>query len=322
MMIDAGHQWATAFAQATVSNVAVGFDILGFALSHPGDEVTVRRSDEPGVRLVSVEGDAAVPRQVEANTATAGLIALAEDRDLPFGLEVSLKKGVALKAGLGGSAASAVAAVVAASAVLDRPLSLPERFHYALLGEQVSCGKRRADNLGPAMLGGMVLVRSVDPLDVVRVPVPHQLQALVVWPQLSIAVREARKMLEPTVDREAYVIQAANLAGFVAGCFEHDLELMGRSLEDVIIEPQRAPLVPGFEAVKAAAHSAGALGCSLAGAGPSVFALFDDHVDGEHLAQVMIAAFEEAGTTAQAYFSPIEGAGAHVVARGPQVGVC
>ena len=319
MMIDAGHQWATATAPATVSNVAVGFDILGFSLGQPVDRVTVRRSADKGVRLVDTSGEADLPGGVEENTATAGLVEMVADLKLDFGLEVSVEKGVPMRSGLGGSAASAVAGVVAASAVLDRPLSLPQRFHYALLGEQRVCGRRRADNIAPAMLGGLTLIRSIDPLDVVRLPVPHQLEAVVVEPEVQVEVRKARALLSDTVDREDFVVQTANLAGFVAGCFEHDRELIGRSLKDLIFEPQRAHLIPGFAQVKEAALAQGALGSSIAGAGPSVFALHDSHVDGQELCQTMIEAFREAGVEARGYTSPINSTGAYIVERGPRV---
>ncbi len=314
-MIDKQLESATATAPATVSNVAVGFDILGFPLTGLGDEVTVRRSDTPGVQIVSIEGQVEVPQDAAENTATAGLLALVEERQLSFGLEVEIKKGVPIHSGLGGSAASAVAGVMAASAVLDEPLGLPERFHYALLGEKRACGKRRGDNIAPAMLGGLILVRSMDPFDVVRIPVPHDMGTVVVHPQLKVDVREARQMLSTEIDFDDFVAQSANLAGFVAGCFRDDRPLIGRSLQDLIVEPQRAGLIPGFQAVKKSAIDGGALGCSISGAGPALFALHDFDIDPEPICEAMIAAFDEVGVEAQGLISPINGIGGHVVAR-------
>lgn len=316
-MIDAGLKWATATAPATVSNVAVGFDILGFSLEAPHDRVTVRRSALRGVRIVDADGDSKLPDDPEQNTATAGLVALVEERQPAFGFDVEIDKGVPLHSGMGGSAASAVASIVAASSVLDRPLNLPERFHYAFLGEQRVCGQRRGDNIAPSMLGGLILVRSMEPFEVVRLPVPHDMGAVVVHPHIKVKVREARQLLRREIELDDHVAQTANLAGFVAGCFGDDRALIGRSLQDLIVEPQRAHLIPGFSEVKKAALAAGALGCSIAGAGPSVFALHDFDVDGAEVAKAMVDAFAAVDVEAEKYLSPINGLGAHIVDRGP-----
>ncbi len=315
-MIDKRLESATATAPATVSNVAVGFDILGFSLSGLGDRVTVRRSRREGVEITGLEGDVEVPTKPQENSATAGLVTLVEERDLSFGLEVEIEKGVPLHSGLGGSAASAVAAVVAASAVLDTPLTLPERFHYALLGEMRACGNRRGDNIAPALLGGLILVRSMEPFDVVRIPVPHDMGAVVVYPQLTVDVRQARALLSDEIDLQDFVVQSANLAGFVGGCFRDDRSLIGRSLQDLVVEPQRSHLIPGFGKVKQAALDAGALGCSISGAGPAMFALHDFDREAEQIRDAMIAAFKEVDTEATGYISSINGMGAHVTERG------
>ena len=316
-MIDANLEEATASAPATVSNVAVGFDILGFSLSGIGDRVTVRRRDKPGVEITQITGRWQVPDQPEHNSATAGLVQLVEDRQLEFGLAVKIEKGVPVSSGLGGSASSAVAGVVAASAVLDQPLSLPERFHYALLGEYEACGKRRGDNIAPALLGGLVLIRSMDPLDTMRIPVPHDMGVVVVYPHLTLEVREARRLLDESVNMEDFVAQSANLAGFIGGCFRDDRAMISRSLKDLIIEPQRSHLIPGFDEVKEAARQAGALNCSISGAGPAVFALHDLHTDAEALCEAMTTAFEDAGVDdVTGLVSPLNGLGAYVVQRG------
>ncbi|RAL21278.1 homoserine kinase [Lujinxingia litoralis] len=321
-MIDLPLQHATAVAPATVANVAVGFDILGFSLSDLdgrglADRVRVERVKEPGVRLITVEGDPSLPDDPERNCATAGLVAMARDRELDFGLHVSVFKGVPQARGLGGAAASAVAAVVAASAVLDTPLSLPERFKYALLGEAVATGEPRGDNVAPAMLGGLILVRSMDPFDVVRIPVPHDFGAVLVVPEHSVDVRLARANLGKDVPLDAHVAQSANLAGFITGCFRDDRDLIARSLRDLVIEPWRAPSVEGFEAVQQAAFDAGALGCSISGAGPACFALHDFRTRGKTIEDAMLQAFEAAGVPALAFRSPVNGLGAHLIERGP-----
>lgn len=315
-MIDKNLDAATATAPATVSNLAVGFDILGLSLTGMGDRITVRRVDTPGVHIGELTGESDVPGDPAQNTATAGLLALWEDRSFDFGLELDIEKGVPLHSGLGGSAASAVAAVVAASAVLPTPLTLPERFHYALLGEQRACGQRRGDNIAPAMMGGLILVRSMDPVDVLRIPVPHDMGVVVVHPRVEVEVRRARQLLSDEIDMTDFVAQSANLAGFVGGCFRDDRALIGRSLQDLIVEPQRAHLIPGFSEVKEAAINRGALGCSISGAGPAMFALHDFHTEGSAICQAMIEAFEAAGVEADGLISPLNGMGAHIVDRG------
>ena len=314
-MIDTQLREATATAPATVSNVAVGFDVLGFSLEGLSDRVTVRRREEPGVDIVHIDGDVDVPAEPHNNSATAGLVELLEDRDLSYGLDVEIAKGVPLHSGLGGSAASAVAGVVAASAVMERPLTLPERFQYALRGEQQACGKRRGDNIAPALLGGLILVRSLEPFDVLRIPVPHDMGAVVAVPELEIEVQEAREILADSIEFDDFVAQSANLGAFIGGCFSDDRRLIGHSLKDLIVEPQRSHLIPGFADVQKAALEAGALGCSIAGAGPAMFAIHDFDIDPETLCRAMQEAFGEAAMDALALTSPINGVGAHITER-------
>jgi homoserine kinase len=303
---------ATAFAPASVGNVAVGFDLLGHALVALGDRVTVRVIDEPVVRIAAVAG-LDLPLEPERNTAGAGLIRLVRDLELSFGFEVELEKGIPLGSGMGGSAASAAAAVVAASALLSEPLSEAQLLRYGMHGEEVASGSFHADNLAPCLLGGLVLARPSDPPEVVRLPVPAGLRCVLVHPSLRLDTREARAVLPSSVSLADHVAQSANLAGLVAGCFAGDLELVGRSLADLVVEPHRAPLVRGFDAVKRAALDAGALGCSLSGAGPSMFAWCNgDAAAGEILGR-MVAAFEGAGVAARGWVSPVDAPGAALV---------
>ncbi len=318
-MIDANLSQATASAPATVSNVGVGFDILGFSLTGLSDRVTVRAIDAPEVRIGDIDGPHAgsVPDDAAHNTASAALIALRQARGLDGGFEVHITKGVPLHSGLGGSAASAVAAVVAASALLERPLTLSERATFALAGEKAACGQRKADNICPSMMGGMVLIRALDPFDVVRIPVPQDMGAVVAIPDLDIEIQQARAILQDSIELDDYVAQSANLAGFVAGCFSDDRALIARSLQDLIVEPQRSHLIPGFADVQRAAMDEGAMGASIAGAGPSLFALHDRHIEPGRLADAMADAFADAGVDATLLSSPIQGLAAHIVERHP-----
>jgi len=265
---------ATAFAPATVANVAVGFDILGFAIGGFGDTVTVRRIDEPTVRIASVTGlPEPLPLEAAKNTAGVVLIGLRERLGLEYGFEIEIRKGIPLGSGMGGSAASAVGALAAANALLDQPLPRTDLFSLSLLGETLAGGAPHGDNVGPCLFGGLLLARRMDPPDLVQLPVPRQLRAVLVHPDICVSTREARAILRQDVSMRGFIDQSANLAAFTAACFTGDYDLLGRSLEDLVIEPQRARLIPGFAEAKAAALAAGALGFSISGAGPSVFAL-------------------------------------------------
>lgn len=304
---------ATAFAPATVGNVGVGFDLLGHALVALGDRVTVRRAPGGGVRVREAgEAPIGLPADPAANTAGAGLLRLVQDRALPHGFEVEVHKGIPLGSGMGGSAASAAAAVLAASALLEEPLSEAELLRYGMYGEEAATGSFHADNLAPCLLGGLVLARPVDPPDVVRIPVPPSLRCVLVHPALRVDTRDARRVLPREVPLHTHVEQSGNLAAVVAACCTGDLALLARALNDVLVEPHRAPLVRGFPAAKRAALEAGALGCSLSGSGPSVFAWCDGDDAGARIRDRLVEAFAAAGVAARGWVSPVDAPGARV----------
>ena len=305
---------ATAYAPAGVGNVAVGFDVLGHALDAVGDRVTVTRLDGPRVEIVEIAGcEEALPLDPEQNTATAGLVAMIRELSLPFGFAVRIEKAIPLGSGMGGSAASAVGGMVAANALLDQSLPLSELLRYALVGETVASGSAHADNIAPSLYGGLTLVRSSDPVDIVRVPVPDEIRCVLVHPHLRLDTRVARRVLPREIPMGLFVHQAANLAGFVSGCHTGDLELIRRSFVDLVVEPHRAPLIQGFAAVKGAALEAGALGCSISGAGPSVFAWCAGDAVAGAARDAMVAAFAAAGVESDAFISPVNAPGARVV---------
>ncbi|HEX8691058.1 MAG TPA: homoserine kinase [Longimicrobium sp.] len=304
---------ATAFAPASVSNLAVGFDLLGHPLPAAGDRVTVRRVPGRGVAIREATGCAGpLPTDPAANTAGAALLRLLEERAPEMGVEVSIEKGIPLGSGIGGSAASAVAAVVAANALLPEPLQLADLFRYALVGEAVAAGAVHGDNVAPSLFGGLVLVRSAEPPDVVPLPVPAALRCVVVLPELRLDTRTARAVLPKEIALRDHVRQAANLAGVVAGLCAGDLALVGRSLADVLVEQWRAPLIPGFAAVKEGALAAGALGCSISGGGPSVFAWCGGEAAALRVREAMVAAFAAHGVKAGGWTCPVGGPGARV----------
>jgi len=304
----------TAFAPATVSNVACGFDVLGFAIHEPGDAVTVRWSDA-GVRIDEIVNDGGrLPRESVKNTAGVAAAAVLRTIGERRGLSLTIRKGLPLSSGLGGSAASAVAAAVAADALAQSNLPLETLLSCAFEGERDGAGSAHADNIAPALYGGFVLVRRPDPPDIVRLPVPPTLVAVVVHPDLEIETAKARALLGSTVNLSDAIRQWANLGAFVDALHRNDLAQLARSLEDAIAEPRRAPLVPGFAAIKRAAADAGALGCSLSGSGPSLFALCDGLPTAHRVAAAMsLAVAAHIGGSPQVYVSPIAAQGARVV---------
>jgi homoserine kinase len=311
---------ATAFAPATVANVAVGFDILGFAVEAAGDEVTVTVSERAGVRVEAVTDTTgtlphgAIPTDASENTATVGLIKLCEDLRLDYGFDVSIRKGISLGSGMGGSAASAVAALVAANSLLERPLQKESLLAYALVAEKVASGAAHPDNAAPCLFGGLILMLSADPARHVQLPVPTGLLNVLVHPHVRVDTRDARGILKDSVPLKDHVRQSANLGGFIAGCFRDDLELIRSSLSDVIIEPQRAGLIPGFAEVKAAALREGAIGVSISGSGPSVFAWVDSEGASERVRAAMVDAFVSHGVAeVDSWVSPVSREGARVI---------
>ena len=303
---------AKAFAPASVGNVGVGFDILGHVITGVGDTVTVRRIESQEVRIAAIRGATVdLPLDAPSNTAGASLIALRESLALPFGFEVEIDKGIPLGSGMGGSAASCVAALVAANELLDAPLSREALYPFALAGEAVASGGLHGDNLGPMLLGGLVL-STADRL--VRIPVPDAWHSVLVHPDAILETRRAREALKGDYALGEFVAQSANLALVLAGCHAGDAALVRAGLRDVLVEPRRAPLIVGFDAAKQAAIDAGAMGASISGAGPSVFGWFESRAQAEAAAPAIQAAFAVAGFDSQAWVSPINSPAAEVLA--------
>ena len=311
----------TVFAPASVANVAVGYDVLGFALRSPGDEVTARRVDAPGVQIAEIDmgpAEGTLPTDPSENTAgaAAGLLLTHLGAD-DVGVDLTIRKRMRTGTGLGSSAASAVASAVAVNELLGAPFSREELLPFVVHGERVADGAWHADNAAPSLFGGFVLVRSNADLDVVPLPVLDGLWAAVVHPHVRVLTRSARAVLAPTVPLADAVVQTGNIAGFVAALFRSDLDLLRRSLRDVLIEPQRAPLVPHFHDAQAAALDAGALGCSLSGSGPSVFALCEGEASARAVGDAMAGAFRAARLRTDVYVSPAGAEGAVVRSRTP-----
>lgn len=307
---------ATASSPAGVGNIGVGFDLLGHTIEGLSDRVTVVRIAAPEVRTAAIEGSVggldAIPLDPEGNTAGRALLRLREGLGLPYGFEYRIDKGIPLGAGLGGSAASAVAALVAANALLDAPLSREALYPYAIEGEYASSRSRQGDNVGPMLVGGVTLA-TLERLLPLRVP--DWLHCVVVHPDQVLETRRSREVLQAPFALATVVRHGAHLAQFVLGLERGDVELIRAGLQDVLAEPRRAPLVPGFERVKAAALGAAALGASLSGAGPSVFAWFASESAARAAAPAMQAAFSDAGFASRAYVSPVAGPRAELIER-------
>lgn len=300
------------FAPATVANVACGFDTLGFAIHRPGDEVVARFSDTPGLTITKITGDnGKLPLDVQKNTATVSALALMEHLGVVQGIEIEIHKGLPIGSGLGSSAASAVAGVMAVNELMGRPLEKKALLPFALKGEALASGGAiHADNVGPCLLGGIELIRSNKDLDTINIPAPEHLYAAVVLPEIEILTVEARAVLRKEIPMPDAVTQWGNLAAMIAGLMKQDYELIGRSLVDVIAEPYRADLIPGFFRVKQAALNAGALGCSISGAGPAMFALCKGDENAFKAGIAMQYVFQDLGIGCERFISTINTQGA------------
>jgi homoserine kinase len=299
------------FTPATVANVACGFDILGFALERPGDEIIARFSNKPGLRIATITGDGGkLPYEIEKNTAGFAAKKLLEYLGEERGIELEIHKKMPFGSGIGSSAASAVGGVVAVNELLGCPLTRKELLPFAVLGEQIADGAYHADNVAPCLLGGIVLIRNNQDLDVHNLPLPENLYATVLFSSIEILTKDARGVLSSTVTLKQHIEQSGNLAGLIVGLLNSDFELIRRSLHDVVIEPQRAHLIPHFYAVQNAAIEAGALGCSISGAGPSIFALSVGRATAEQVGEAMKTIADEAGFSNQVFVSVINKNGA------------
>ncbi|MBX7066157.1 MAG: homoserine kinase [Parachlamydiales bacterium] len=302
------------FAPASVANVACGFDIFGFALDEPGDEIAVKLVKEPGVRIVRISGDEGVlPLDPRKNTAGVGVLKLLEHLKSEVGVEIELHKKMPMGSGLGSSAASAAGSLFAVNALLGSPLSPKELIAFAMEAEKEACGSAHADNVAAALLGGFVLIRSYDPLDVVQIPVRAELHCAVLHPKIEIRTEMARKILKNEISLSQLVVQSANAAGLIAGLLQGDLALIAKCLKDVVVEPVRAALIPHFYDIQKAALENGALGCSISGSGPSIFAIAKDR---NEAAQIGYAMKEEAlrnGLDCDLYLSSINQKGPKVL---------
>ena len=285
------------FAPASVANVNCGYDILGFAIHGWGDEVIAQFDDVPGIRIRSIHGDGGLlPKEAEKNTASyAAMLLLEHLGESRTGVVLDIYKRMPFSSGLGSSAASAVAGVVAVNGLFGNPLSKEALLPFAIQAEQMADGAWHADNIAPSLLGGLVLVQSANPPKVSRVPVPRGMLAVVVHPDMQIYTKESRELVDPKVPIADHVIQSANLGSLIIGMYNSDFGLIASAMKDIIVEPRRMHLIPGFEQMKSRVIEAGALGFGISGAGPSVFALCNNTMIAEEVLAIITGVFKENG---------------------------
>lgn len=297
------------FAPASVANVACGYDVLGFALEKPGDEIIIRKVDKKGFRITKITGGK-LPYDPLKNTAGFAALKVLEHLSYDGGLEMEIHKKMPFGSGLGSSAASAVAGVMSVNEILGKPLTKRELLPFAVLGEQIADGAYHADNVAPSLMGGMILIRDTTSLDIHRVYVPNGLHVVVIHPQIEILTKDSRDILKKELTLSDHIKQSSNLAGLILGMQTSNFDLIRRSLHDVVIEPQRAHLIPHFYEIKNAAMDEGALGCSISGAGPSIFALCDNSFIAENVASKMEAVLHNNKISCTVYQSAINKEGA------------
>ena len=303
-----------AFAPATVANVACGFDVLGFALEYPGDEAVIHVSEGSGITIKSISGDEGLlPLDASQNTISLVIQEYLNHIGQDYKIEIELTKLMPLKSGMGSSAASSVVGVYALNELLGCPMKKEDLLQFAVKGEELAAGSAHADNVAPALLGGFVLVRSYDPLDVIKLPTPSKLWCTVLHPQIEVKTKDARSILRKQILLKDAVKQWGNVAGLIAGIMKEDYELMSRSLEDVIVEPIRSLLIPGFNQAKQAALDAGALGSSISGSGPSIFALSKSETEAKKIGEAMKAVYDTLNIESEIHVSKVSEQGPRII---------
>ncbi len=293
-------------ASGTVANVSCGFDCLGYSIEKPNDIVIIKASSKPKIKL-SVKGNKSdkIPLIPEKNTAGKAIISMLNSLAIKKGFNIIINKGIPPGSGIGSSAASAAAALFGVNQLLDKPLTNEDLIIHGMVGEQVASGSFHADNIAPALLGGIVLVNSYDPLEIHKLPVPDNLISTIALPDFSINTKEARGLLPKKVPLKSAVKQASNLAAFTISLYQNDYNLMGKAMTDFFAEPVRSELIPGFKSVYNAAMHAGAIGCGISGSGPSIFALSENKDLGKKIGDLMHKEFQKNGINSITYTSKI-----------------
>ncbi len=303
-----------ASAPATVANVSCGFDIFGFAVEAPADEVVVTLTDKPGVTISKIVGDEGrLPLEAEKNTSGVAVLEFLKAINSQQGADIVLYKNLPLGSGMGSSAASSAAALVAINELHGNPLTREQLLPFAMESERIACGSAHADNVAPSLLGGFVLIRGYAPLDVASIPTPAELYCTLVHPHLELKTEDSRRVLKPSIPMKDAITQWGNIAGMVVGLMKPDYGLIQRSLHDVVAEPIRSVLIPGFHKIKEEAMQAGALGCGISGSGPTIFALSSERAVAERVGKAMQQQFDLLKLKSDVFVSRINSEGAKIV---------
>ncbi len=292
------------FSPATVANVSCGFDVLGFCLEAIGDEMIIRKTINKGVKITKIEGYD-LPFEVDKNVAGVSAMALYEAANPDCGFEIEIYKNIKPGSGVGSSSASAAGSVYGMNALLGNPYSALELTAFAMKGEAIASQSEHADNIAPALFGGFTLVKSLKPLEILQIPTPEDLFAVVIHPQIEVKTADARKMLPENISLKNAITQWSNVGSLVHGLHTNDYELISRSLTDVVVEPFRSQLIPGFESIKEAALKNGALGTGISGSGPSVFSLCKSHSTATKVEKAIRQAYTKQTIAFEVYVSKI-----------------
>lgn len=300
------------FSPATVANVSCGFDVLGFCLDTIGDEMIVRTTVKKGIHITKIEGYD-LPFEAKKNVAGVSALALLNDAQPDFGFEIEIYKKIKPGSGIGSSSASAAGSVFAINELLGKPYNKTELTNFAMKGEALASQCEHADNISPAIFGGFTLVKSVAPLDVLELPTPKDLFAVIIHPQIEIKTAEARALLPNKIALQDAITQWSNVGSLVHALHTNDYQLLSRSLKDVIVEPHRSQLIPHFDTIRQAALEHGALGCGISGSGPSVFSLCHGNVNAKHVAEAIRTIYSETGIAFEIYISEINTKGIKIL---------
>lgn len=300
------------FCTATIANVSCGFDVLGLALDNVGDEMVIRKVAKKGVTITKIVGQT-LPLETHKNVAGVAALALLAKVDTEFGFEIEIYKNIKPGSGIGSSAASSAGAVFGINELLDRPFSNHDLIEFAMQGERLASGVAHADNVAPALLGGFTLVKSTEPLEVLKIHTPSELYATVIHPQIEVKTSDSREILRNSVPLKTAIKQWGNVGALISGLYTEDYELIGRSLEDHIVEPIRSILIPAYDAVKEESLKAGALGAGISGSGPSIFALSKGLENATNVAVAMKSVYEKVGIDYDIHISKINTEGIKII---------
>lgn len=300
------------FSPATIANISCGFDVLGLALESIGDEMTIRKVSQKGVRITKITGQK-LPLEASKNVAGVAALALLKETDNPFGFEIEIEKRIKPGSGIGSSAASSAGAVWAINELLGKPFNTTDLVRFAMEGEKLATGVAHADNVAPAILGGFTLIRSYDPLDILTIHTPKELYATVIHPQIEVKTSDSREILKTNIPLKEAIKQWGNVGGLISGLYTENYDLIGRSLQDYIIEPIRSILIPSYDIVKKESLKAGALGCGISGSGPSIFALCKGERSAVHVANAMKNVYQNVDIDFEVHVSKVNEQGIKIL---------